>query len=261
MVSNINLHAPYNAADPHEAWVAGTVVSVSGNHVTVQKTTAAKEGEQVVTVHDASGGGESRVCVAGDAAEEGKEDMLELDVLNAASVLANLRARHGRDQFYTMVGSILISVNPFKPVDIYGPEHIDRYNKASATDKLPPHVFKVSKAAYESMRARGRNQSIVISGESGAGKTEATKQVLKYLTSVSSGSGGGSCASSGSKADASVAASTTRTLDDVILDSSPVLEVGRRGKRSASPWLESTRFQVLIQWIKVDESGYKWIKG
>jgi len=131
------------------------------------------------------------VCGYSQMASEGIPDMIQLDVLHQASILHNLETRAKNDGFYTMVGSILVSVNPYKRLPIYGMDTIRKYHKASPLEvrecKIDPHIYSIAKAAYENMIRDHKSQSIIISGESGAGKTEATKAVLKYLTSVSSG--------------------------------------------------------------------------
>jgi hypothetical protein len=105
------------------------------------------------------------------------DDLINISDLNEMSILHNLRIRYKEDRIYTSVSSILISVNPFKLLPLYTPEILDLYRTGSR-DK-PPHVFGVAYNAYASMLADSGDQSVVISGESGAGKSEATKLILQ----------------------------------------------------------------------------------
>ncbi len=122
---------------------------------------------------------------------EGVPDILHLNDFSEPSLLHTLRVRYQRDEVYTWVGPILISINPYKWIDgLYSPETMYHYHSASFSDELKdPHIFNVAESAYTSMMMTGSvghpsNQSIIISGESGAGKTEATKLVMKYLAYV-----------------------------------------------------------------------------
>ena len=111
------------------------------------------------------------------------DDLVQMDSIDEGMIVHNLRERFYKDTIYTAVGTILISVNPFKGLGLYTPSVIDRYyHKGIST--LPPHVFTIADEAYRKMMEglKGQtDQSVLISGESGAGKTEATKQVLSYL--------------------------------------------------------------------------------
>ncbi|KAJ4875611.1 Myosin-2 [Raphanus sativus] len=117
---------------------------------------------------------------------EGCEDLIQLSYLNEPSVLYNLRVRYSQDVIYSKAGPVLIAVNPFKNVDIYGDYFISAY-QTKAVDA--PHVYAVAGAAYNEMMREEKNQSIIISGESGAGKTETAKFAMQYLAAL----GGGSC--------------------------------------------------------------------
>ncbi|CAH8363757.1 unnamed protein product [Eruca vesicaria subsp. sativa] len=117
---------------------------------------------------------------------EGVENLIQLSYLNEPSVLYNLRVRYSQDVIYSKAGPVLIAVNPFKSVDIYGDDFISAY-QTKAVDA--PHVYAVADAAYDEMMREEKNQSIIISGESGAGKTETAKFAMQYLAAL----GGGSC--------------------------------------------------------------------
>ena len=96
-------------------------------------------------------------------------DLCQLTNLNEQSLLENLKARFDKGHIYTYVGSILISVNPFKYYPIYNPKYVKLYQNHRLEER-PPHIFAIADAAYQSMLKQRRNQCIVISGESGSGK-------------------------------------------------------------------------------------------
>ncbi|KAJ8754628.1 hypothetical protein K2173_010719 [Erythroxylum novogranatense] len=118
---------------------------------------------------------------------EGVEDLIQLSYLNEPSVLHNLSCRYSQDMIYSKAGSILIAINPFKNIQIYGNEYIASY-KTKATDGA--HVYAVADLAYNEMMRVGKDQSIIISGESGAGKTETGKHAIQYLALLGDGIGG-----------------------------------------------------------------------
>eukprot|EP00946_MAST-07B_sp_MAST-7B-sp1_P004575 g4575.t1 len=113
-------------------------------------------------------------------------DMVHMDDTNEASILHNVRLRFDEDQFMTNVGSILVLVNPFQWFEhLYTLDQVDKYRKWRLGDPtLDPHVYQIGERAYRGITEDGKNQAIIISGESGAGKTEATKKVLQYLAAV-----------------------------------------------------------------------------
>mmetsp|Transcript_12096 Transcript_12096/g.21961 ORF Transcript_12096/g.21961 Transcript_12096/m.21961 type:complete len:1369 (-) Transcript_12096:1170-5276(-) len=110
-------------------------------------------------------------------------DLVLLEDLSEGMVLHNLRERYMKDQIYCGVGSILIAINPFKRLPLYTPDIIERYNKRG-NKVLPPHPFLIADNAYKTLLEVEVNQSILVSGESGAGKTETTKQCLMFLADV-----------------------------------------------------------------------------
>ncbi|KPP76175.1 myosin XVA-like [Scleropages formosus] len=115
--------------------------------------------------------------------EDGVEDMTQLEELNEGSVLVNLKKRFDRELIYTYIGSILVSVNPYKLFNIYGTDVVLQY-EGHGLGENPPHLFAVANVSYTKMMDAKQNQCIIISGESGSGKTEATKLVLRYLAAV-----------------------------------------------------------------------------
>ena len=141
-----------------------------------------------------------------EATSELVNDLCLLEDLSEETMVTNLKARFSRNSIYTYVGSILVSINPYYFFAIYNPKHTAMY-QGKPLGQLPPHIFAVADDAYSSMLADKENQSIVISGESGAGKTEATKFLLHHLMSLSA------------KID------KAQSLELITLGTGPVLEV------------------------------------
>ncbi|CAD6212984.1 unnamed protein product [Miscanthus lutarioriparius] len=117
---------------------------------------------------------------------DGVDDLMQLSYLSEPSVLYNLQYRYSQDMIYTKAGPVLVAVNPFKKVALYGSEYIDAYRNKSMDS---PHVYAIADAALREMKRDEVNQSIIISGESGAGKTETAKIAMQYLASLGGGSG------------------------------------------------------------------------
>ncbi|XP_045744106.1 unconventional myosin-XV [Mirounga angustirostris] len=115
--------------------------------------------------------------------EDGVEDMTQLEDLQETTVLSNLKTRFERNLIYTYIGSILVSVNPYRMFGIYGPEQVEQYS-GRALGENPPHLFAVANLAFAKMLDAKQNQCIIISGESGSGKTESTKLILHYLAAM-----------------------------------------------------------------------------
>ncbi|XP_048509561.1 uncharacterized protein LOC105693576 isoform X2 [Athalia rosae] len=121
-----------------------------------------------------------------DLGQNGVEDMIQLSDLNEASLLWNLKIRYDKELIYTYTGSILVAVNPYKMFDIYGLDQVKLY-EGRILGTLAPHLFAIGSSAYSQVSAANNasaNQVVVISGESGSGKTESTKLVMQYLAAV-----------------------------------------------------------------------------
>ncbi|KAI0910144.1 myosin-11 [Ustulina deusta] len=110
-------------------------------------------------------------------------DMAELTHLNEASVVHNLHMRYQADLIYTYSGLFLVTVNPYCPIPIYTNEYVNMYKGRSRED-TKPHIFAMADEAFRNLVNEGENQSILVTGESGAGKTENTKKVIQYLAAV-----------------------------------------------------------------------------
>ncbi|NXI96592.1 MYO1A protein, partial [Psophia crepitans] len=118
-----------------------------------------------------------------DAAAVG--DLVLLDPLTEESLLHTLQERFRRSDIYTYIGNVVISVNPYRPLPIYTPEKVQEYRNCNFF-AVKPHIYAIADDAYRSLRDRDRDQCILITGESGAGKTEASKLVMSYVAAVCS---------------------------------------------------------------------------
>ncbi|KAI1793106.1 P-loop containing nucleoside triphosphate hydrolase protein [Ganoderma leucocontextum] len=136
----------------------------------------------------------------------GVSDMTLLTTITNESINENLDKRWKNAEIYTYIGSVLISVNPFRDLGIYTDEVLQRY-KGKNRLEVPPHVFGIAESAYYNMNAYHENQCVIISGESGAGKTEAAKRIMQYIAAVSGGQ------------DSSI-----QEIKDMVLATNPLLE-------------------------------------
>ena len=129
-----------------------------------------------------------------EAAESGIRDMIELNELNHSTLLFNMKQRYNRDEIFTFVGTTLLIINPFKRLpNATTDEKIKEYmsiitaeNMLERKKELDPHIYSVSATAFRQLKENKQKQAIVISGESGAGKTESAKIAMKFLTALSS---------------------------------------------------------------------------
>lgn len=137
---------------------------------------------------------------------------------NIPCVLSALKDRYMADHMYTSVEPLIVAINPFKDLQNGTPEFIARYRDSANADKLPPHIFQISRRAVENLHGVRKSQTIVVSGESGAGKTETTKQLMRYFASARSGN-------------------LDFRIQQAILAANPVLEVRRQKPASVKSHL------------------------
>ncbi|XP_024128654.1 myosin-9 isoform X2 [Oryzias melastigma] len=165
------------------------------------------------------------------------EDMAELTCLNEASVLHNLKERYYSGLIYTYSGLFCVVINPYKNLPIYSEEIVEMY-KGKKRHEMPPHIYAITDTAYRSMMQDREDQSILCTGESGAGKTENTKKVIQYLAHVAS--------SHKTKKDQG-------ELEKQLLQANPILEAFGNAKTIKND--NSSRFGKFIR-INFDVNGY-----
>eukprot|EP00039_Didymoeca_costata_P012699 m.184053 g.184053 ORF g.184053 m.184053 type:complete len:928 (+) comp15556_c0_seq2:1512-4295(+) len=120
------------------------------------------------------------------AGKIGVYDLILLDEQTEERVIQNIETLYANNQIYSYIGNVVIAVNPFKRLPIYDTKTLEKYMARSAFDpKLEPHIFALADNAFTDMKFRGRDQVVIISGESGAGKTEASKHIMQYVAAVS----------------------------------------------------------------------------
>uniref|UniRef100_A0AC35U950 Myosin motor domain-containing protein n=1 Tax=Rhabditophanes sp. KR3021 TaxID=114890 RepID=A0AC35U950_9BILA len=154
--------------------IGGRVISIEGGSINVLDDNG---NEQSLSP-------ERRIRLMHPSSVNGVDDMIQLGDLHDAGILRNLMMRYKEKVIYTYTGSILIAINPYKALPLYKAEQIRRYRAQKIGDQVP-HIFAIADNAYENMMLNGRDQCIVISGESGSGKTESTKLNLQFLAAVS----------------------------------------------------------------------------
>merc|ERR1719220_1607098 len=161
------------------------------------------------------------------------EDMANLTFLNDASVFWNLKTRYQAKLIYTYSGLFCIVVNPYKRYPIYTGTVVKMY-LGKRRNEVPPHLWAITETAYRNMLQNLKNQSMLITGESGAGKTENTKKVISYLAMV---------ASSGKKSDKRDTKKVS--LEDQIVATNPILESYGNAKTARND--NSSRFGKFIR--------------
>lgn len=167
------------------------------------------------------------------------QDMITLTYLNEPGVLWNLKVRYQQDDIYTYTGSILIAVNPFTPMPhLYGTHMMEQY-KDALQGELSPHAYAIADASYKQMITNRKSQAILVSGESGAGKTETSKHIMQYLAWL-----GGELDRSTIEKD--------RKIEQKILESNPLLEAFGNAKTVRND--NSSRFGKFTE-IQFDQSG------
>uniref|UniRef100_A0A3Q0RGT9 Myosin, heavy chain 14, non-muscle n=1 Tax=Amphilophus citrinellus TaxID=61819 RepID=A0A3Q0RGT9_AMPCI len=171
------------------------------------------------------------------------EDMADLTCLNEASVLHNLRERYYSGLIYTYSGLFCVVVNPYKNLPIYTESIVEMY-RGKKRHEMPPHIYAISEAAYRSMLQDREDQSILCTGESGAGKTENTKKVIQYLAHVASSHKGGT---------PDVSSVSQGELERQLLQANPILEAFGNAKTVKND--NSSRFGKFIR-INFDVAGY-----
>ncbi|XP_058022897.1 myosin-1B-like isoform X2 [Ahaetulla prasina] len=212
--------------DPKIAYVKGTVQSREGGQVTVKT-----ENEETVTVKD------DQVFSRNPPKYDKIEDMAMMTHLHEPAVLYNLKERYAAWMIYTYSGLFCVTVNPYKWLPVYNPEVVTAY-RGKKRQEAPPHIFSISDNAYQSMLTDRENQSVLITGESGAGKTVNTKRVIQYFATVAA-------ATDKKKEEPAQQGKMQGTLEDQIISANPLLEAFGNAKTVRND--NSSRFGKFIR--------------
>jgi len=205
---------------PEDGYALGQIVGTKGDQITVSVNGETKNYKK------------DFVGQVNPPKYEKAEDMSNLTFLNDASVLYNLKTRYQAQLIYTYSGLFCIAVNPYKRFPIYTDRAAKLY-MGKRRNEVPPHLFAISDGAYQNMLQVGINQSMLITGESGAGKTENTKKVIAYFAVVGA---------TGAKAKPG---EEKKSLEDQIVATNPVLEAFGNAKTTRND--NSSRFGKFIR--------------
>ncbi|XP_047338163.1 myosin-12 isoform X2 [Impatiens glandulifera] len=211
--------------DPEDAWIDGEVLEIKGNKATIVTTAGKTIVAEISSIHPKDT----------EAPPAGVDDMTKLAYLNEPGVLCNLASRFALNEIYTYTGNILIAVNPFRRLPHLYDIHMMEQYKGAAFGELSPHLFAIADACFRAMINEHGNQSILVSGESGAGKTETTKMLMRYLAFMGGRSG-----------------TEGRTVEQQVLESNPVLEAFGNAKTVKNN--NSSRFGKFVE-IQFDKQG------
>ncbi|XP_075872595.1 LOW QUALITY PROTEIN: unconventional myosin-VI-like [Nelusetta ayraudi] len=206
---------PVWAPHPADGFQLGTIVDIGADSLTIEPLK--QKGKTFLAPVN-------QVFPAEDDVKKHVEDNCSLMYLNEATLLNNVRVRYSKDKIYTFVANILIAVNPYYDIPkLYSPDTIKKY-RGRSLGTLPPHVYAIADKTYRDMKVLKMSQSIIVSGESGAGKTENTKFVLRYLT-TSYGTG--------------------QDIDERIVEANPLLEAFGNAKTVRNN--NSSRFGKFVE--------------
>ncbi|KAK9691721.1 hypothetical protein RND81_09G214500 [Saponaria officinalis] len=213
------------AEDSDLAWVDGQVIKINGQDAEIETSNGKKVVAKLSKLYPKDM----------EAPPAGVDDMTKLSYLHEPGVLQNLRTRYELNEIYTYTGNILIAINPFQRLPHLYDGHMMQQYKGAPLGELSPHVFAVADVAYRAMITEGKSNSILVSGESGAGKTETTKMLMRYLAFL-----GGRSSTEG------------RTVEQQVLESNPVLEAFGNAKTVRNN--NSSRFGKFVE-IQFDKRG------
>ncbi|KAF4087863.1 hypothetical protein AMELA_G00076180 [Ameiurus melas] len=208
--------------DPEEEYIKATIISRDGDKVTCNTSKGSTVTVKECDVHPQNPPKFDKI-----------EDMAMFTFLHEPAVLFNLKERYAAWMIYTYSGLFCVTVNPYKWLPVYNQEVVGAYRGKKRTE-APPHIFSISDNAYQYMLADRENQSVLITGESGAGKTVNTKRVIQYFASIAAGGTAkkDTCDKKG-------------TLEDQIIQCNPALEAFGNAKTIRND--NSSRFGKFIR--------------
>lgn len=251
--SHLLVGAKVWVADPKVLWRIGEVQEVSTELQTAQIYLPDASDDKVQTLSI------SKLFTFDASHIVDHEDIALMNNMHEAPLLNVLRQRFEADKIYTFTADILLSINPYKTIpllyDVMG--FMDQRNNAASDSTAPPHLFTIAEKAYKGMKGAvpgsGTPQSIIISGESGAGKTEASKYIMKYLAAASKyamllgrrGSLSGQPAPPTAASGVSSATNIHEKIEECVVLSNLILESFGNAKTSRND--NSSRFGKYIQ--------------
>ncbi|KAI1719558.1 myosin head (motor domain) domain-containing protein [Ditylenchus destructor] len=223
--------------DPEKVWIPGELVDNVTFASSVVQICVSYGDETKACDHDIDKNGLPFLCNPDILL--GKDDLTSLSYLHEPAVLNNLRYRfETREAIYTYCGIVLVAINPYADCShLYKDEVIMVYRGVGKQVRdLDPHIYAIAEEAYFDMREFGKNQSVIISGESGAGKTVSAKFVMRYLANV---------ASKRASLTASAHPESENRIEDRVLASNPIMEAIGNAKTARND--NSSRFGKFIQ--------------
>ncbi|XP_070595885.1 myosin-3 [Erythrolamprus reginae] len=212
--------------EPKEEYAKGKIKSSEGGKVTVETS----DGRTIIAKPE-------DVYSMNPPKFDKIEDMAMLTHLHEPAVLYNLKERYSSWMIYTYSGLFCVTINPYKWLPVYNPEVVAGYRGKKRTE-APPHIFSISDNAYQFMLTDRENQSILITGESGAGKTVNTKRVIQYFATIAA-------TGEGAKKKEESKSSMKGTLEDQIISANPLLEAFGNAKTVRND--NSSRFGKFIR--------------
>ncbi|KAI5294125.1 Myosin type-2 heavy chain 1 [Ascosphaera acerosa] len=226
--------------DPVEGWVASEVTEkrVEGDKVVLVFTLENEETREIVTTQaEIEGGNDTQLPpLMNPTLLEASEDLTNLSHLNEPAVLQAIKLRYAQKEIYTYSGIVLIAINPFARIDsLYVPQMVHVYaGKQRATQA--PHLFAIAEEAFADMLRDKKNQTVVVSGESGAGKTVSAKYIMRYFATRGTSDQPGAY----SKSDNAIS-----ETEEQILATNPVMEAFGNAKTTRND--NSSRFGKYIE--------------
>uniref|UniRef100_A0A8C6XXY7 Myosin heavy chain 2 n=1 Tax=Naja naja TaxID=35670 RepID=A0A8C6XXY7_NAJNA len=213
-------------AEPKEEYAKGKIKSSEGGKITVETSDGRTITAKAEDVYSMNPPKFDRI-----------EDMAMLTHLHEPAVLYNLKDRYSSWMIYTYSGLFCVTVNPYKWLPVYNPEVVSGY-RGKKRSEAPPHIFSISDNAYQFMLTDRENQSILITGESGAGKTVNTKRVIQYFATIAA-------TGDGAKKKEESKSGMKGTLEDQIISANPLLEAFGNAKTVRND--NSSRFGKFIR--------------
>ncbi|EFA79637.1 myosin [Heterostelium album PN500] len=207
---------------PENGWTSGEIIDE-----TAETIIAKDENGKEVNISRAD------LKMQNPSIQEGIDDMTNLSYLHEPAVVHNLIRRYELNTIYTYTGTILIAINPYCKLSLYTKEMIDSFCDQPIA-KLPPHVYAIAEASYREMLNHQKNQSILVSGESGAGKTESTKFLLQYFAAMGEKMG-----------QSQQETAENNNIESQVIKSTPILEAFGNAKTLRND--NSSRFGKFIQ--------------